>query len=347
MHILRYSLLCTLFATGMQHTVAGSLFDNAAFQTELEALSAQGRNRFAELNGGHEINNFDAGLIKFIRTHAKEIGAEFSYLLDQKNSQFPLLLRYELDKLLQGFETFLKTTDLSSEQTLDVLLNKQATAMLLINCVGFLSATKQLIRNSLPHDACPILSSAWAQVDNVQGFYAELFKLVYKHAASATVPALAPEMADVCEDTLPTLKKVFDASFAYVQTEESKALLKNLIEAFVAFMQEDAFFEMLQFNNECAAQRQAYRLMIEDEDFDPSVQTMTPNRPKEFFMPATLSAFLEAGDLYGKAFSKALQPVITELFPPSFEIEFDGSENGYDADDEFSDCDCNCDCDIP
>src|SRR5205085_2059677 len=105
----------------------------------------------------------------------------------------------------------------------------------------------------------------------------------------------------------------------YAQTDEYIHLTKQLFRAWVAFMQEDTFFEMLQHNMDCHR---------------------TGGEPKPFHLPETLQALAVALENLQNGYVKVLAKEVDELQG----FEFGTTRYNFDLEGDEFDCDESSDC---
>lgn len=329
MNILRYSLLTAMLALS-QHTFANpaeDLLENPEFKADMDAWAQANVEKFKGIiNNGHDITDVNNGAIKFIREHAEELGKEIEYLLDHPNTQVQMLTQYECNKLLNSIETFFKTVDFSSEQTLADLLQNPTSVTLLADAIAFWGAIKNLAPQAIPADACPLLNQALAKVLTLESIYADVFPILHKHAAKLKIPAVPQETVVAIQNGCRFAKVAFAAITKHAQTAECTAHFKQVTRAAVAFLQEDSFFEMLAFNAECRKKGEWAE-------------------QKPFVMPESLNKLMEAAQAHNEAWAQALQPLEEEfqkLFPASQYLNCDDEENCSECDFEIESCDDNC-----
>jgi len=327
MNILRYSLLTAMLALS-QHTFANpteDLLENPEFKADIDAWSQANVEKFKGIvSNGYDISDVNNGAIKFIREHAEELGKELEYLLDHPNAQVNMLVQYECNKLLNSIETFFKTADFSSEQTLAALLQNPQSVTLLADVIAFWSAIKHLAPQAIPADSCPLVNQALAKVVTLESIYADLFPILHKHAAKLTIPAVPQETVVAIQNGCSFAKVAFAAITKHAQTAECTAHFKQVTRAAVAFLQEDSFFEMLAFNAECRKKG----------DWE---------QQKPFMMPESFQMLMEAVDAHNVAWSQALSPLEEEfqkLFPTTTYYRGDDEENCS----ECSECDFEIEC---
>jgi hypothetical protein len=322
MKILRYTLLAALFIAGQPLAAIKTpqeAFSTPACVADMQAWTETALAKFKTLNGGEEFA-LNTGLVKFIREHAHEIAQELAYLIDHPNKQVEMLTKYEVEKFLTSVERFFKNAHLSTEQTVETLLQQPQTITLLADALAFWNALKNLTIQSIPQDYCPLLHQGITQLSTIESLYAGLLPIMQKHALEITVPAVAAEKLEEIQKNCVTLKHMHTASAEYAQSDENKQLTKNLLHAWATFMKEDTFFDTLQSNGEC---------------------TRNGNfaEQKPLVMPESLTKFLAAAEAAGRGYQHALEPFADELKTvfPLVTIEY---VDECDFDDACCDDDC-------
>lgn len=329
MNILRYSLLTAMLALS-QHTFANpaeDLFENPEFKADMDAWAQANVEKFKGIiNNGHDISDVNNGPIKFIREHAEELGKEIEYLLDHPNAEIQMLLRYEREKLLNSIETYFKAVDFSSEQTLAALLQNPNSVTLLADVLAFWNAMKNLLIKAIPADACPLLNQALAKALTLESIYTDVFPILHKHAAKATIPAVPQETIEIIQKSCRFAKHASAMLQEYAQTETCTTASKNLIRAAVAFLKEDSFFEMLAFNAECRKKGEWAE-------------------QKPFVMPESLHKLMEAAQASNEALAQAVEPLkqeFNELFPTTIYVNCEDEETCSECDFEIESCGDDC-----
>ena len=145
--------------------------------------------KLRQLNGGVDLFDLNAGVIKFIRTHAEEIGKELEYLIDHRDPQVMMLSQYEFEKLFTSLSQFLATKPCAESQTLAQLLAKKEVSMFALDLVAYLKASKQLLGQKIDPATCPILAQGLQQLSIIEEIAFEFITLHQQQAAAVPVPA--------------------------------------------------------------------------------------------------------------------------------------------------------------
>src|SRR5207249_1242529 len=107
---------------------------------------------------------------------------------------------------------------------------------------------KQLTHQQIDPATCPILAQGLQQLSIIEEIAFEFITLHQQQAAEVVVPSIDNEIMEKIVQVMPIVQRMATKAQTYAQTDEYIHLTKQLFRAWVAFMQEDTFFEMLQHN---------------------------------------------------------------------------------------------------